>query len=109
LSIRPAALSYLHLLVEHTVSAKIHGVHKNISLPSLPAFFVYRLVTTRFGEYRRGPYHDAGKIRKDLKQAALVAKKILVDRVLKKQLPRRQSEGTRLCQFKGSYGLRNKV
>jgi hypothetical protein len=86
LSIRPAVLSYLNLLVEHTVSVKIHGVHKNVTLPSLPAFFIHRLVTARFGEYRRGSYHDASKIRKDLKQAALVAKKIRFDRSLKKQL-----------------------
>jgi hypothetical protein len=70
LGIHPAVLSYL----------------KNITLPSLPAFFIHRLVTARFGEYRRGSYHDASKIRKDLKQAALVAKKIRFDRRLKKQL-----------------------
>ena len=57
LSIRPAVLSYLNLLVEHTVSVKIHGVHKNVTLPSLPAFFIHRLVTARFGEYRRGSYY----------------------------------------------------
>jgi hypothetical protein len=86
LSIRLAVLSYLHLLVDHPVSVRVHGVHKNITLPSMPAFFVHRLVTTKFGEYRRGPYRDAGRFRKDFKQAALVAKRILTDKELKKQL-----------------------
>jgi len=86
LSIRPAALSYLHMLVDHPVSVRVHGVHKNITVPSMPAFFVHRLVTVKFGEYRRGPYRDAGRIRKDFKQAALVAQRILADKELKKQL-----------------------
>jgi hypothetical protein len=107
LSICPAALSYLHLLVEHTVSVKMHGVHKNITLPTLPAFFIHRLVTARFGEYRRGSYHDAAKIRKDLKQAALVAKRIAFDRNLKKQLAtlmRELSDDLRQKMQRGAEG-----
>jgi hypothetical protein len=107
LNIRPAALSYLHFLVAHTVSAKIHGIHKNVTVPSLPAFFIHRLVTARFGEYRRGPYHDAAIIRKDLKQAALVAKKIVFDRNLKAQaaaLMRELDEEMREKMHQGADG-----
>jgi len=46
-----------------------------------PAFFVYRIGTARFGEYRDPACH-AGKIRKVFKQAALVAKKIETDKHL---------------------------
>lgn len=85
LSIRPAAISYLQILIDHPVTAKVHAVHKAITLPSMPAFFVHRLVTAGFGEYR-DPVLNAAKIRKDYKQAALVAKKIAEDRALQDDL-----------------------
>lgn len=85
LALRPAALSYLHVLIEHPVTTKVHGVHKAITVPSMAAFFVHRLITSRFGEYR-DPLDHRYKIRKDYKQAALVAKKILIDRKLQQQL-----------------------
>ncbi|MCF8079872.1 MAG: hypothetical protein K9K88_11385 [Desulfobacterales bacterium] len=85
LCLRPAAVSYLRILTDHPVTTKVHGVHKAITLPSMPAFFVHRLVTARFGEYRDPAFH-AGKIRRDYKQAALVAKKIEADVDLKKEL-----------------------
>jgi len=85
LSIRPAAVAYLDILIDHPVTAKVHGVHKAVTLPSMPAFFVHRLVTARFGEYRDPSLH-ATKIRKDYKQAALVAKKISETRQLKEEL-----------------------
>ena len=85
LSLRPAPVSYLKILTDHPVTTKVHGVHKAITLPSMPAFFVHRLVTARFGENRDPAFH-AGKIRRDYKQAALVAKKIETDNDLKKEL-----------------------
>jgi hypothetical protein len=75
LSLRPAQVSHLKILTDHPVTTKVHGVHKAITLPSMPAFFVHRLVTAQFGEYRDPAFH-AGKIRRDYKQAALVAQKI---------------------------------
>jgi hypothetical protein len=87
LSVRPASLTYLHLLVDNPVTVKIHGVHKSITVPSMPAFFVHRLITAKFGEYRDAVL-DIGKIRKDYKQAALVAKKILSDKGLREDLAR---------------------
>lgn len=85
LAIRPAALSYLHILIDYPVTAKVHGIHKAITVPSMAAFFVHRLITSRFGEYR-DPVDHRYKIRKDYKQAALVAKKILIDRKLQQDL-----------------------
>ncbi len=85
LSIRPAAVSYLQLLIDHPVNVKIHGVHKSITLPAMPAFFVHRLITASFGEYRDAAL-QRGKIRKDYKQAALVAKKILESNDLRQKL-----------------------
>jgi len=85
LSMWPAAVSHLKILTDHPVTAKVHGVHKAITLPSMPAFFVHRLVTARFGEYR-DPVFRAGKIRRDYKQAALVSQKIEADKGLKKEL-----------------------
>jgi hypothetical protein len=87
LSIRPASLSHLHLLVDNPVTVKVHGVHKSITVPSMPAFFVHRLITAKFGEYR-DVVLDINKIRKDYKQAALVAKKILSDKGLREDLAR---------------------
>jgi hypothetical protein len=85
LAIRPAAVSYLQLLMDHPVHVKIHGVHKSITLPAMPAFFVHRLITAAFGEYRDAAL-QRGKIRKDYKQAALVAKKILESEDLRQKL-----------------------
>jgi hypothetical protein len=85
LSLRPAQVNHLKILTDHPVTTKVHGVHKAITLPSMPAFFVHRLVTARFGEYRDPAFH-AGKIRRDFKQAALVAKKIETDKSLKEEL-----------------------
>ncbi len=85
LSLWPAAVSYLKILTDHPVTTKVHGVHKAITLPSMPAFFVHRLVTARFGEYR-DPVSHAGKIRRDFKQAALVAKKIETESSLREEL-----------------------
>lgn len=85
LSIRPAAVSCLQLLIDHPVQVKIHGVHKTITLPAMPAFFVHRLITASFGEYRDAALHR-GKIRKDYKQAALVARKILESEALRGEL-----------------------
>lgn len=87
LSIRPASISYLHLLVDNPITVKVHGVHKAITIPSMPAFFVHRLITAKFGEYRDSVL-DILKIRKDYKQAALVAKKILSDKNLISDLSR---------------------
>ena len=85
LAIRPAAISYLQILINHPTTVKVHGVHKAIRFPCMPAFFVHRLVTARFGEYR-DRILDAAKIRRDYKQAALVAKKIAEDNELKEGL-----------------------
>ena len=85
LAIRPAEVSYLEILINNPVTVKVHGIHKAITLPSMPAFFVHRLVTARFGEYR-DLVLDAAKIRKDYKQAALVAKRIARDSDLKEEL-----------------------
>lgn len=85
LSLRPAAVAYLAILLDHQVTVKIHGVHKAICLPSMPAFFVHRLITAKFGEYR-DPVDNVYKVRKDYKQAALVAKKILTEPNLRQEL-----------------------
>jgi hypothetical protein len=85
LSLRPAAVSYLKILIDHPVTAKVHGVHKAISLPSMPAFLVHRLITVRFGEFR-DPVLNIGKIRRDYKQAALVAGKIAAEKNLQHEL-----------------------
>lgn len=87
LSIRPASLSYLHLLIDNPITVKVHGVHKSITVPSMPAFFIHRLITAKFGEYRDSAL-NIYKIRKDYKQAALVAKKILSESILRKELSR---------------------
>lgn len=87
LSVRPAAISNLRILIDNPVTVKIHGVHKAITLPSLPAFFIHRLVTAKYGEYRDPVLHPA-KIRKDYKQAALVAVRIGGDKAMKKDLAR---------------------
>jgi hypothetical protein len=85
LSLRPAALSYLHILIDHPVSVKLHGLHNEIIVPSIPSFFIHKLITTKFGEYR-DPILDIYKTRKDYKQAALVAQKIFEDRKLREDL-----------------------
>lgn len=85
LSLRPAEVSHLKILTDHPVTAKVHGVHKAITLPTMPAFFVHRLITARSGEYRDPAFH-AGKIRRDFKQAALVARKIETDKDLQEEL-----------------------
>ena len=87
LSLRPAAVSNLRILIDNPVTVKIHGVHKAITLPCLPAFFVHRLVTATFGEYR-DPVLNPAKVRKDYKQAALVAVTISGDKTLKEELGR---------------------
>lgn len=87
LSLRPAVLSHLHLLLDHPVTTKIHGVHKAVTIPSMPAFFIHRLITATFGEYR-DPVLNVHKVRKDYKQAALIAKKIALDKVLHQELVR---------------------
>ncbi len=85
LSIRPAAVSFLQILIDHPVTVPVRGIHKAITVPSMPAFFVHRLVTAKFGEYRDTAFH-AAKIRKDYKQAALVAKRIASDEALQVEL-----------------------
>lgn len=85
LSLRPAALNYLHILIDNPVTTRIHGVHKAITIPSMPAFFIHRLITATFGEYR-DPVLNVDKVRKDYKQAALIAKKILFDQKLSDEL-----------------------
>lgn len=87
LSLRPAALSHLHILLNHPVTTKIRGVHKAVVIPSMPAFFVHRLITAAFGEYR-DPVLNIYKVRKDYKQAALIAKKIAMDKTLRHELDR---------------------
>lgn len=85
LSLRPAVLSHLHILVDNPVTIGVRGVHKAITLPSMPAFFIHRLITAAFGEYR-DPVLNVHKVRKDYKQAALIAKKILIDKTLRREL-----------------------
>ncbi len=85
LVVRPAAISFLDLLVDNPVTVAIHGVHKAITLPSMPAFFIHRLITAAYGEYRDAVLQQ-GKIRKDYKQAALVAMKIAGDPNLRREL-----------------------
>ncbi len=84
LSLKPAVISNLHLLLDHPVTVKVHGIHKSITVPALPAFYIHRLITAVSGEYRDPVLHPH-KIRKDYKQAALVAKKILNHNDLRKQ------------------------
>jgi hypothetical protein len=78
-------VAHLQTLLDHPVTAQVHGVHKAVILPSMPAFFVHRLITARFGEYRDAVLYPE-KIRKDLKQAALVAARIESDEDLVAQL-----------------------
>jgi hypothetical protein len=85
LSLRPAALSHLHILVNNPVTTNVHGVHQAITIPSMPAFFIHRLITAAFGEYR-DPVLNVHKVRKDYKQAALIAKKILFNNALRHEL-----------------------
>ena len=85
LFLRPAVLSYLHILIDHPVSVKLYGLHNAIIVPSMPAFFIHKLITAKFGEYR-DPVLDIYKTRKDYKQAALVAKKIFEDSALRENL-----------------------
>jgi hypothetical protein len=85
LSLRPAVLSYLQILIDHPVSVKLHGLHSEIIVPSMPSFFIHKLITAKFGEYR-DPILDINKTRKDYKQAALVAKKIFGDEALRDDL-----------------------
>jgi hypothetical protein len=87
LSIRPASLSYLHVLIDNPITASVHGIHKSITVPSMPAFFVHRLITAKFGEYRDSVL-NIYKIRKDYKQAALVAKEIFSSKTLGEGLSR---------------------
>lgn len=87
LAIFPAPVENLRILIDNPVTVKVHGVHKAVTLPSLPAFFVHRLITARFGEYRDAALYPE-KIRKDLKQAALVAARIAEDRPLIGELQR---------------------
>lgn len=87
LAIVPAAVANLQILIDNPVTTKVHGVHKAVTLPSMPAFFVHRLITARFGEYRDAVLYPE-KIRKDLKQAALVAEKIAGDKHLLEELKR---------------------
>jgi len=85
LALVPAPVAYLRILIDNPVTTKVHGVHKAVTLPSMPAFFVHRLITARFGEYRDAVLYPE-KIRKDLKQAALVAARIARDQDLVAQL-----------------------
>jgi len=85
LAIVPAAVAKLQILIDNPVTTKVHGVHKAVTLPSMPAFFVHRLITARFGEYRDVVLYPE-KIRKDLKQAALVAARIDDNTELRAQL-----------------------
>ena len=87
LAIVPAKVANLKILLDNPVTAKVHGVHKAVTLPSMPAFFVHRLITSRFGEYRDRVFY-LEKIRKDLKQAALVAARIAEDKQLTGELQR---------------------
>lgn len=87
LSLRPQVLSHLHILLDHPVTTKIHGVHKAVTIPSMPAFFIHRLMTATFGEFR-DPVLNVHKVRKDYKQAALIAKKIAMDKTLGRELNR---------------------
>jgi hypothetical protein len=85
LALVPAPVANLKILIDNPVTTKVHGVHKAVTLPSMPAFFVHRLVTARFGEYRDAVLYPE-KIRKDLKQAALLAARIEGDEDLVAQL-----------------------
>lgn len=85
LALVPAPVANLRILIDNPVTTKVHGVHKAVTLPSMPAFFVHRLITARFGEYRDAVLYPE-KIRKDLKQAALVAARIESDEDLVAQL-----------------------
>ncbi len=85
LALVPAPVANLKILIDNPVTAKVHGVHKAVTLPSMPAFFVHRLITARFGEYRDAILYPE-KIRKDLKQAALVAVRVEGDEDLVAQL-----------------------
>ena len=85
LALVPAPVANLRILIDNPVTTKVHGVHKAVTLPSMPAFFVHRLITARFGEYRDATLYPE-KIRKDLKQAALVAARIESDEDLVAQL-----------------------
>jgi hypothetical protein len=87
LALVPAPVANLKILIDNPVTTKVHGVHKSVTLPSMPAFFVHRLITARFGEYRDAALYPE-KIRKDLKQAALVAEKITSDSNLQAELKR---------------------
>jgi hypothetical protein len=87
LALVPAPVANLKILIDNPVTTQVHGVHKSVTLPSLSAFFVHRLITARFGEYRDAALYPE-KIRKDLKQAALVAEKITSDSNLQAELKR---------------------
>ena len=82
LSLRPAVLSYLDLLIDNPVTVKMHGLHKAIVVPSMPSFFIHKLITAKFGEHRNRSLEHY-KIRKDYKQAALVGKRIFEEKSLR--------------------------
>jgi len=85
LALRPAVLSYLNILVNDPVTVKMHGLHKAIVVPSMPSFFIHKLVTAKFGEHRNRTL-ESYKIRKDYKQAALVGKRIFEEKPLRAKL-----------------------
>jgi hypothetical protein len=85
LALRPAPVTHLSLLLNNTITVKVHGVHKAITVPSMPAFLVHRLITARFGEYRDAA-DNIHKVRKDYKQAALTARRILEEPDLRAEL-----------------------
>lgn len=85
LSLRPVVLSFLDILVNDPVTVKMHGLHKAIVVPSMPSFFIHKLITARFGEHRNRTL-ESYKIRKDYKQAALVGKRIFEEKSLRAKL-----------------------
>ena len=51
----------------------------------MPSFFIHKLITTKFGEFRNRSL-ESYKIRKDYKQAALVGKRIFEEKSLRAKL-----------------------
>jgi hypothetical protein len=85
LSLRPVVLSFLDMLIDDPVTIKLHGLHKAIVVPSMPSFFIHKLITAKFGEQRKRTLEHY-KIRKDYKQAALVGKRIFEEKALRVKL-----------------------
>ncbi len=78
LATNPIPLPYLDLLLDNKVDVALRDIGR-IALPSLPAFALHKLLIASL------PIRK-GKREKDLRQACMVAKRIMIDEKLTKEL-----------------------